>query len=197
MRFILVGPNFGASGIWGGFHFRDGVCDVPQNGAENAAHLLSTFYSAYPEEEAEEKHFEYLDSLEPDKRKTEETKMKKFIKAHGGHVVEDDKGDEKHVVDLSSPPNAAEQHSAEARGLMQPDKRNLIAALADVPVEQTDTTASYNEKDDKVVNKTDGRVVVNHGSTPVGAGTTVDTPVTVADKASKATAPDNSNKKKG
>lgn len=100
MRFILVGPNFGASGVWGGFRFRDGVCDVPADGVENTAHILGSFYSAYPEDQAEEKHFEYLDSLEdPEVRKAEEAKMNKFVEAHGGSSEDD--GDEKHAVDLT------------------------------------------------------------------------------------------------
>lgn len=50
-RFILVGPNAGKSGVWGGFEFKDGVCLVTgQLGDITAAgSLLSRFYSAHSE----------------------------------------------------------------------------------------------------------------------------------------------------
>jgi hypothetical protein len=49
--FVLVGPNAGKSGVWGGYEFKDGVCVVSgQVGEINAAEsVLSRFYGAHPE----------------------------------------------------------------------------------------------------------------------------------------------------
>ncbi len=54
MKFLIVGPNQGKSGDWGGFRFKDGVCEVSEAQAtdvENARRILSRFYSAYPDVE--------------------------------------------------------------------------------------------------------------------------------------------------
>jgi hypothetical protein len=61
--FVLVGPNAGKSGIWGGFAFKDGTCDVPdQHYTESVYNLLTGFYSAWPADEAEEKQAAYEQS---------------------------------------------------------------------------------------------------------------------------------------
>jgi hypothetical protein len=49
-KFILVGPNAGKSGVWGGYAFENGICIVQGQieGINAAAGLLSRFYGAYP-----------------------------------------------------------------------------------------------------------------------------------------------------
>jgi hypothetical protein len=49
IKFILVGPNQGKSGVWGGYVFVDGVCEVDAQWADNARVLLGRYYSAYPD----------------------------------------------------------------------------------------------------------------------------------------------------
>jgi hypothetical protein len=59
-KFILVGPNRGKSGVWGGFRFVDGVCTLKtDHDAECAAKILPNFYSAWPEDIAKYKQIEY------------------------------------------------------------------------------------------------------------------------------------------
>lgn len=52
MKFMIVGPNQGKSGKWGGYKFVDGVCNVSEaqpNDVENARRILCRNYSAYPD----------------------------------------------------------------------------------------------------------------------------------------------------
>lgn len=53
MRFILIGPNQGATKVLGGFQFVDGSFEVKgsQQDFDNARRVLSRYYSAYPEHE--------------------------------------------------------------------------------------------------------------------------------------------------
>ena len=54
MKFLIVGPNQGRTGDWGGFRFKDGACEVSEAQAtdvENARRILCRNYSAYPDVE--------------------------------------------------------------------------------------------------------------------------------------------------
>jgi hypothetical protein len=63
MRFILVGPNKGKSGVWGGYRFVNGVCVLKtEHDVECATRILPSFYSAWPEDVAEAKQAEYEDA---------------------------------------------------------------------------------------------------------------------------------------
>lgn len=47
MKFAIIGPNQGKTGHWGGFFFKDGIAEVPDD-AKDAHSLLNRFYGAHP-----------------------------------------------------------------------------------------------------------------------------------------------------
>lgn len=47
MIFLLTGPNQGKTGNWGGFRFRQGATEIPDD-AKEAAVLLRRYYAAHP-----------------------------------------------------------------------------------------------------------------------------------------------------
>ncbi len=62
-KFILVGPNAGKTGKWGGYQFTNGVCILrTEHEVDCAMKILPSFYSAWPEEIAHYKQMEYYES---------------------------------------------------------------------------------------------------------------------------------------
>jgi hypothetical protein len=100
---MLVGPNIGKTGFWGGFRFENGSCELTDQDADKVRQLLGNFYAAWPAELAKEKHQEYLESLSPEDRAVAEDHLKSLLSGPNGEVHQELLGDGQGAIELAGP----------------------------------------------------------------------------------------------